>query len=605
MHFFRSSLTILQSSLAILAVYIQPAKATGTLSIIVGSSNAQTELVTHSDLWRYWKGRTAPRADWAIATDLSLGDQANAGEITFFTSVGTNFVLISGACTIPEAARIVINGSDAEFHPGAGDWAKTNSLSPGFNRLLIEVLRENEEVLLSTNKDIVAEISSTFTGGTIATNVSWEKSMGIIHLTNDLIVPPGETLAIAAGTVILVPEGVSVRLTDSSLIVVGSANDPVYFLPENGRTVWGGLVASGTNASLSLRYTETIAGFIELLEGASGTIEDSYLHDYEVESPAIVHTLRAASLVMRRCHIARYYEVLSQLALNQIEDCLCEYQASGGDGIDFDGAMPGSFIRRCTIRHGKFDNIDALDMGEFSLEEPSQGVRIEDCLLYDFVDKGISIGIAKDLVAHNCLIYSTGIGIAVKDSSTATLYNNTVTASGYGFRLYEKTPAQGGGHGVTYNNILWANTTNIFLDALSSLAVSESDIAGGEYPGTGNISVDPLFSDSAGRDFSLAANSPAARVGKDNAQLGARFPVGAPMAPSHPVFVSARTNEGRAVLAFYADTERSYSLESSDSIEGSTWVKLADFWPQPLPRLVEFTNSLSGSGARFYRLLSR
>ena len=57
-----------------------------------------------------------------------------------------------------------------------------------------------------------------------------------------------------------------------------------------------------------------------------------------------------------------------------------ETQSAGGDGIDFDAGQPGSYIRRCTIRHGRFTNIDALDMGEYAGGESSRGVTIDSCL---------------------------------------------------------------------------------------------------------------------------------------------------------------------------------------------------------------------------------
>jgi len=176
-----------------------------------------------------------------------------------------------------------------------------------------------------------------------------------------------------------------------------------------------------------LQHVETIAGHVELFDGAVGTLEDSYFHDYEVSSPAIIHTLGLpdhVTLNLRRCHVAHYYEVLSQYGTNHIEDCLLEYQGYSGDGIDFDAGLPGSYIRRCTVRRGLLFNTDGLDMGEYGgTGEGSRGILIDSCLLHDFVDKGVSMGVGVDVTVTNTLIFNVDSGIAVKDNSVAGIYN--------------------------------------------------------------------------------------------------------------------------------------------------------------------------------------
>src|SRR6185503_15282533 len=285
----------------------------------------------------------------------------------------------------------------------------------------------------------------------------------------------------------------SILATNASITVSGLATNPVYFLPADGTTVWGGLMAAGTNGNLSVQHAETIAGHVEVLEGATGLVEDCYLHDYLVNSPAIVHALRAASLTFRRNHVQRYYEHLIQLTPVVMEDCLVENIT--GDGIDFDGAPPGSVIRRCTIRHGDIFNVDGLDIGNYTSDNtPSRGVVIEGCLIYDFTfDKGVSIGeAAQNITVRNCVIYQVQSGIAVKDSSFATIYNNTIVDSAYGLNLYQKSAGQGGGHATAYNNIIWDVGTNAVLDSLSTVNISYGDVSGaGVYPGTNNLNANP------------------------------------------------------------------------------------------------------------------
>src|SRR2546422_11702251 len=331
-------------------------------------------------------------SDFSLIADLMLvGSGSTASEGAFFTRIMTNTVTLSGTNTFTSSARVVVTRSEATFNPTDGTWSKIQTLAPGVNHLNVRALDGAGNVVASTNKDVVAELSSAFVGGTLAGNTIWSKAMGIIHVTNTVTVPVGSALTIDEDAILLLAPGASIQASNATISVNGRESNMVYFFPEDGTTVWGGLVSSGTNGALVVRHAEITAGHVEVLEGATGTVEDSFLHDYLASSPAIVHTLRAASFTERRCHVARYYEHLFQLTPVVIEDCLCEDIT--GDGIDFDGAPPGSAIRRCTIRHGDITNVDGLDLGSFADGTPTRGVIIEGCLIYAFsFDKGISIG---------------------------------------------------------------------------------------------------------------------------------------------------------------------------------------------------------------------
>jgi hypothetical protein len=566
-------------------------------------------------------------SDFSLIAGLSLADDSSTGGGALFEIVNTNLVLLTGSNTIPTSTRVKVNGADALFSVEQGTWSKMQNLSTGFNRLSVQALDATGVVLAATNKDIVVELAVTEVGGTLAADAVWDSSMGIIHVTNNVVVPPGGALGIKGGAVLLFKAGASILASNASLTVSGTANSPVCFLPADGTTVWGGLVVFGTNGHLQVRHAEIAAGYVRLLEGAAGAVEDSYLHDYFGASPPIIHALRAASLVERRCHIARYYEQLIQRTPVVIEDCLCEHIA--GDGIDFDGAPPGAVVRRCTLRRGDLTNVDGLDIGNFTDGTPSRGVVIEECLIYDFpFDKGVSIGErAQDITVRNCVIYAVESGVAVKDSSVATIDNN----------------------------ILWGNTNSISLANGSTLSVSYSDISGaGVFPGTGNLNVDPLFRDPARQDYRLATNSPALGVGSGGVNLGPLSTVGSllvdtdadglpdpweweywldfndptdaaadpdgdrltnlqeffsgtnPRDAASCLKLDAISLSGNAVsLRFGAVGGKSYSLQFRADVSGGEWQTLTEVPPAATNRVVEFPDpDLNRSGTRFYRLIT-
>ncbi|HEY5914487.1 MAG TPA: right-handed parallel beta-helix repeat-containing protein [Verrucomicrobiae bacterium] len=580
------------------------------MTFSLGPSGARLQPGTHV-LAILGLNQATNSSDFILVPELLVGDANPSGVVngTLLSIVRSNSVVVSGTNSIANSARVLVDGIEADYDPGTGRWSRTVSLTPGFNRVLFQAFDSAGVQLFATNREIVSELVSTNIGGTLNGDISLRSSMGIFHVTNSIRVPSGASLSIGAGCVFLLSPGASFDFTASTLSASGAESGPIVFAPADGTTVWGGLIGTGTGAQLHGQHVETIAGHLELLNGAEGTFEDSYFHDYTVSSPAIIHTLgdpNHCSLTLRRCHVNRYYEMLCQLSTNRFEECLMEYPEQGGDGIDFDGGQPGSFIRRCTVRHGRYTNVDALDMGEYAGGEPSRGVLIENCLLYDFVDKGVSMGVQVDVCVSNCLIHHVDSGIAVKDLSLAGIYNCTIVSNNFGFHCYNKAnPASSTGGGFitnSFNNILWGNTQSFELLNGSTLTASYSDFQGTSVPGAGNVSLDPTWRAAASGDYSLAPTSPLWNAALDGAAMGAAFPVGAAMASSHPAFSSLEVTGDTVVLRFWADSERAYSLVASDVPSGTNWARVADIFPTPLPRTVAITNGIANGAARFFRL---
>jgi hypothetical protein len=178
----------------------------------------------------------------------------------------------------------------------------------------------------------------------------------------------------------------------------------------------------------------------------------------------------------------------------------------------------------------------------------------------------------------------------------------------YGFRSYNKAnPASPTGGGLvtdSYNNII-ANSRIAALEVLNNGVViaDHTDFFSTEWPGEGNFDADPLFLDPAQGDFRLAANSPCIGTGRDGAKLGCKYPVGAPMASSHPYFSSISIANETVTLGFWVDSEKDYTVQASDAAESGLWMKVTDVYHQMTPRYVEVTTPL-GDGHQFYRLTS-
>src|SRR4029079_4515074 len=128
-------------------------------------------------------------------------------------------------------------------------------------------------------------------------------------------------------------------------------------------------------------------------------------------------------------------------------------------------------------------------------------VLLDSCLIYNVRDKGVSSGSATSasdptsfgLVVSNTLIHSANIGIGIKDSGTASLFNNTISAVTDGVAVYAKFTSQGGFVTNGANNLIWGVTNAIRATSGGTFTNVFCDFEGTNWPGPGNFSGDPLF----------------------------------------------------------------------------------------------------------------
>jgi hypothetical protein len=460
----------------------------------------------------------------------------------------------------------------------------------------------------------VRQQPTTLVGGILPANTVWSPALGTIVVGSTVTVPAGVTLTVLPGTVVKLTNNASIVAAGGGVIdIVGTADNKVQLASLNSPTLWGQLSAQFTG-SLTVRHADVSGGQITVYSNAVGVLEDSFIHDYRrsggtIFTAPIILTHFAAPTAVRRCHVREYHETLWRNGVITIEDSL--FEQVHGDAVDFDAAQPGTAVRRCTFRHGNSGNVDAVDVGPAELGG-SRDVLIEDSLMYDFpFDKGVSCGDAPNpslgTVVRNCLIYGCLSGVMAKDNSHVIVSNSTIVFNNWGFTNYNKAnpaSATGGGHTTNVqNNILWGNDITISMANAGTLTASYNIFSETNWPGTGNIDIDPLFVNAAQHDYRLAGNSPARGAGSGGTDLGARFPVGAAMALSHPRIESFSMAGSQTIVRFWADSERTYSVLSSAVVSGGTWTKVADVTTATMPRFLSFTNTVAPNNG-FYRLVS-
>ena len=426
-------------------------------------------------------------------------------------------------------------------------------------------------------QSLAAPVAETIVGGTLVGNTSWTTNMGRILVNSDVIVPTGVTLTIHEGSQVEMAAGRSISTQQGGhILIAGTESAKVFIQRQQPGSDWTEVAATGAGSSLTVLHADISGGETRFLGGSTGLMEDCNVHDFSPTGSTIIYSLDAVSVTMRRCRVAYYHETLFQRTLMLIEDCLFEYPINpSSDAIDFDGPPLGSVMRRCTFRYGLQDNTDAVDIGPSGGQQV--GVIIEDCLMHDFTDKGVSIGeIGQDnslaIVVRNCLIYDVGIGVQVKDTTEATVYDCTIVNAGIGLHGFEKTASSGGGRLIdTFNNIMASCDAAVGTEDDTFIQISYSNTQGTNWPGVGNINIDPLFLDAAEYDFRLQALSPSLGSGLGGTDMGVTFPVGG--LPRPPESLSALPmGESQAQLSWEDpdDVESGFVIEVS--VNGSSWM---------------------------------
>jgi hypothetical protein len=526
--------------------------------------------------------RASNSTDFILIADLNLPGTGGGGPDVdgYFRLVTNNVIELTGSNTIPNSARVQVNGIDAVYNIANGTWSKPQPLAPGMNHLFITALDSSGAILASLTKDVVAEVSSTTVGGILASNTTWTSSMGIIRLSSDVIVPAGLTLSILDGVVVLLPLTNSIKAQAGGAVTVNALeSNQTWFLPADGTNAWQELSATGTNASLTLRQAAVVAGQVRALNAGAVLVEDSVLRDLIAGAREIVAGVNGSQVTLRRSYIARFNEVDARETPVLIEDCLLERFFT--DGVDIKATNNAPLVvRRSTLRFGDpgNSNADAVDFG------PGAGT-VERCLIHDFPDKGISIGGAPGTSVRDSLIYKCGIGVSAYSSSDVVLVNNTVAncANGIFFRN-NPTPAIG----TATNLIVWDNVKNVVLSNATTLELSYSDIQGTNFPGAGNISAEPLFVNPAASDYRLADGSPAIHTGLNGVDMGALYPLGGiPSAPFDLAVLSAGPGQVQLRWKEEADNEAGFWVQSAP--DGIQWEDEV----QPGPNITSVTFPLS------------
>ncbi len=360
------------------------------------------------------------------------------------------------------------------------------------------------------------EDNASLLHSTIATNTTLEIS-GSPYLANGSInIAPDVTLTIDAGVEILMPESGSI-IVNGVLKMNGTEEQPIIIKPNeiSGFNNWGVIyIENSTGESLISNVQLIGATNGSVLPNQVGAIS-SFKSDVTIENTTILDApfpifLQYGNVIVRNCNL-HSDKTSDFINIKYAETALienCEFRGNNSfdtDAIDLDEISNG-IVRGNKIYNFYGFNSDGIDLGE-----GSKNILIENNLIFNCNDKGISVGQASTTNIKKNIIVNCAQGIGIKDdSSYAFIDRNTFFGCDYGVASFEKNVGAGGGNAEIINSIFSkSNLSSVFVDDLSTLSVNYSLSDSEELDGEGNIETNPLFLN----NFLLSPLSPAIDIG--------------------------------------------------------------------------------------------
>ena len=500
----------------------------------------------------------------------------------------------------PGSGKILINGVPKIVEGQEEPYFKNIPISilalvkPGYEFVGWEGITDSNRINYSCNIDSLFTAVFRLSDELILPGVLTENTVledyQSYAVQEDLIIEPGVTLTINEGVKISMSENGNI-IVEGQLIINGTEQNPVEILPHSSiqGNRWGAICFNdGTDSSFISHL---------ILEGASAGIEPSIhrgaissvnshvvISHIEIENVLFPIYVEGGSISIDHSSIScdficDFINVKGGEAL--IENCtFFGSHAPNTDAIDLDNVTNGTIIRN-KIYDFRGTNSDGIDIGE-----NSQNINIISNLIYHSYDKGISIGQKSSVNAFKNLIIGGNNGIAVKDSSSAYILNNTFFNNDTSISCFEKNEGAGGGSAEIVNTILSNSLlSSVYTDDLSSTSIRYS-LSDTEFLiGEGNLFENPLFINSGLYNLEIAPDSPCLNAGDPDIDLdddGSNSDIGAyyiydindyDLSSSDSLVTELKINELLAI---------NDSVNIDESGEFDDWLELFNPTDQPL-----------------------
>lgn len=383
-----------------------------------------------------------------------------------------------------------------------------------------ESIEDSIEITLTENSNLIAIFEpsgGSIVPGVINSHVVLKKNDSPFLVTSDVEVKQGAVLEIQPGVELLMDQSVNL-LVEGTLRMLGSEDDPINIRPNisEGVDKWGAIIINGGEAQLeyvnlsgATHGTHPVNHKAAISSYNSNLTLDFVFMD-NVEFPVFVQ-YGNTTITNSFIHSTVICDLINiKYGTATVENCVLRGDdAPDTDAIDYDEIIDG-IIRGNKIYNFLGENCDGIDLGE-----GCNNILIEDNMIFDCSDKGISIGQASTGIIRNNIIGNCNLGVGIKDQdSYALIEGTTFYKNGIAVSCFEKNLGAGGGSADVLNTIFFeSEISSVFTDEFSSISVTYSLSDTDLLDGTGNIYDDPGFVNAEMRNFNLLPDSPCIDTG--------------------------------------------------------------------------------------------
>lgn len=401
------------------------------------------------------------------------------------------------------------------------------------------------------------------------------KACSPYRIPNNVLVGKTGKLLIEPGVELWFSDDVSIKV-NGSIAANGTVTEPVIFQsnPNSKNQKWG--ILNFINADTS--YLKNV-----IIENASKGNHPQR----EIAAISVFNSvLKIDGAVLESNHenpiIARYSDIsLKNSTLHSeitgdlinikygkgfIDSCVFVGNAMpDNDAIDYDDVENG-IIRNSVIHDFLGFNSDGIDIGE-----KAKNISIENTLVYNITDKGVSVGQQSSANIKNSVFVNCNMGAGLKDSSRVFIDHCTYYGNGTSIASYEKNEGDAGGNGIVTNSILSnAYDASYSADAMSTLRISHSVSDNDFLPASkNNMFANPQFQNPNVFDFRLAVNSPCILEGSDG-NMGASLNINETI---NQLFISAIAYKSDLISDITEFVELSNSGNTSINLSGYEFTK--------------------------------
>lgn len=387
---------------------------------------------------RYWFKGEPVEVD--VSGAVTLPDQADRGNVLVRTELLSDYLLMQ---TREEQAVISVRPAYYEL--------EFKGLASGSSLEGVRAVYSNgSKVDAVESRDImhgnILSMQLAVKPAPLQAPVVWEgeKSVsGFTVLDRDLFIRAGTTVKMAPGAVLVLR---------GRLLAEGTPERPVKFMPSEAGSPWGAVVLKGQAAGGS-----SIRGC--RFSGGSG------YKDVMSEYSAMLSIHDAGKVLIDECLFEDNHEVddMVHVVYSDVTIRRSEFRRARADCLDLD-------ISGAVISDSRFS-----ECGNDAVDLMTSRLSISNSVMSGNGDKGMSVGEKSAVLALNCTVQRSGIGVQVKDGSVATLYNMDLLDNRLALDAYHKNlQYDSGGTLYMYKGRLRGNLKLAGADKASSVSIYDS-----------------------------------------------------------------------------------------------------------------------------------